>query len=349
MKVALDVMGGDHGCGEVIAGAKMALAADARIETLFLVGRESEIRAAVSKEGLPESRVSIVDAREIITMEDKPATVIRRKKDSSLIRAVELVKERKADAVISTGNTGALLAASKIKLRMLPGVERPALATVMPSSRAQFILLDVGANPECQPIHLLQFALMGNVYSQHILACSSPRVGILSNGTEEMKGNDLTREAARLCRMSHLNFIGYVEGHDLFSDRVDVVVTDGFIGNLVLKACESLGKSVVTLLKREFTANPWTKLGAWISRNAFRNVRDRLDPDSYGGAPLLGLNGNVIKAHGSSNAHAIRHAIRVSAQSVACHINQVIQEQVALADEILKSSAQEDPIDLVSA
>ena len=328
MRIAVDVMGGDHGCGVVIAGAKLALQALDRVTELHLVGNESEIQAALAVHQVRDPRVKILHATEVLTMEDKPIEGLRRKKDSSMARAIELVKDGRADAIISPGNTGGLLAAATIKLRPLEGVERPAIATVIPSANNEFVLLDAGANAECKPIHLAQFALMGNIYSREILGYARPRVGILSNGTEETKGNDLTREAAKLCQLLDLNFVGYVEGHDLFADRVEVVVTDGFIGNIVLKTCESMGKAIVGLLKREMTANPLRQAGALLARGAFRNIRRRLDPDAYGGAPLLGLNGTVIKAHGSARERAIMNAIRVATETVEHNVSRLIGMEV---------------------
>ncbi len=211
MRIVVDVMGGDHGCGVVIEGVKCALEADASIATLFLVGNETEIRAAREAVGLKDSRVEVVHASEVLTMEDKPLEGIRRKKDSSMVRAIELVREGRADAVISPGNTGALVTGS-MKLRRLDGVERPAIAARMPSRSRDFVLIDAGANPLCEPSHLAQFAVMGSVYAREILGQKNPRVGVLSNGSEESKGNELTRGAARLCSLLELNFIGYVEG-----------------------------------------------------------------------------------------------------------------------------------------
>ena len=205
----------------------------------------------------------------------------------------------------------------------------------MPSEKQEFILIDAGANPDCKPLHLAQFAIMGNIYSRELLGRKSPRVGILSNGTEEGKGTELTREAARMCAKLDLNFIGYVEGHDLYSDRVEVVVTDGFTGNIVLKTSESLAKGIFRLLKSELTATPVRKFGAYLSRDAFRALKKRMDPEVYGGAPLLGLNGNVIKAHGSAQERAIMNAIRVAGETVSHHINDLIIKDIAVAGSVL--------------
>jgi glycerol-3-phosphate acyltransferase PlsX len=330
-------MGGDHGCGVAIEGVKQALEADRSISAIYLVGNEVEIQAAREKVQLRDNRIEVVHASEVLTMEDKPLEGIRRKKDSSMVRAIELVYDGKADAVISPGNTGALVAGS-MKLRRLDGVKRPAIAARMPSRTGDFVLLDAGANDVCEPLHLAQFAVMGSIYAKEILGLAQPRVGILSNGAEETKGNDLTREAARLCSQLDLNFIGYVEGFDLFDDTVDVAVTDGFTGNVVLKAAEGLSRAIIHLLKNQLTTNPARRLGASLCRGAFRCLKHRVDPEVYGGAALLGLNGIVIKAHGSSRELAIRNAIRVATEEISHGVNPMISRQIARANERLATA-----------
>jgi glycerol-3-phosphate acyltransferase PlsX len=335
MRMVVDVMGGDHGCGVVIEGVKLALQASRKITELCLVGHQNEIQAALQRSRLRDPRVRVVHASEVLTMEDKPLAAIRKKRDSSLVRAVELLKDGQAEALISPGNTGALVAAATLGLRRLEGVDRPAIATVMPSGRTEFVLIDAGANPDCKPGHLVQFAIMGSVYSREILHHRRPRVGLLSNGSEAMKGTDLTREACKLCQQVDLNFIGYVEGHDLFADHVEVVVTDGFVGNIVLKTCEGLGKGMLRLLRRELSATPLRQIGVALAGKGFRNIKRRIDPDVYGGAPLLGLNGCVIKAHGSARENAIMNAIRVCAEAIQHRINEIIQQELAAAGERL--------------
>ena len=332
MRIAVDVMGGDHGSGVVIDGVKLALDADAKITELFLVGKEEEIQSALSRSRFADPRLKIVNATQVLEMEDKPVEGLRKKKDCSILRAVELVKDGKADALISPGNTGGIVAASTIRLRQLPGVDRPAIVTVIPTAKNEFVLLDSGASIECRPLHLLHFAVMGSVYSREILGCKKPRVGILSNGTEDNKGNELTLETFKLCKQVNLNFIGNVEGHDLFHDRVDVVVCDGFIGNIVLKTIESFAKGMGAWLKDELTKNPKRMLGAVLAKNALRTIKKRMDPDAYGGAPLLGLNGNVMKAHGSAREKAIMSAIRITSEAIQHQINQVIQNEIAEAN-----------------
>ncbi len=338
MQIAVDVMGGDLGCGVVIDGVRLALAAYPDIAELYLVGDERNIEAALGRHRCQDSRLRILHASEVLTMEDKPLDAVRKKKDCSMVRAIELVRDGKAQAVISRGNTGGLVAAATLKLRRLDQVDRPAIATVIPADRREFVLVDAGANPECKPAHLLQFAIMGSVYSRELLHHKHPRVGVLSNGTEDTKGNDLTREAARLCQQVDLNFIGYVEGHDLFADRVEVVVADGFTGNIVLKTIESMGKAVGRLLKRELNRNPLRKVGAALASGGFSSIKRRMDPDAYGGAPLLGLNGTVIKAHGSARAKAITNAIRVAMESIQHKLTENITHEIAQANERLSKS-----------
>ncbi len=342
MRIAVDVMGGDHGCSVVIDGVKQALHQFPKITELYLVGDQAEIKAALARSQCHDSRIHIHHASEILTMEDKPVVAVRRKKDSSIVRAVELVKTGKAEAVISPGNTGGTLAAATLGLGRLPGVDRPGIATVIPAPENDFILLDAGANIDCKPIHLLHYAVMGSIYARAILRCERPRVGILSVGTEDIKGNELTLEAFRLCKQVDLNFIGNVEGYDLFKNRVDVVVCDGFVGNIALKTIEGVAKSMMSWLKAELTKNTKRKLGALLAKNAFLTIKRRMDPDAYGGAPLLGLNGNVMKAHGSARERAIMNAIRVTTETIQHNVNQAIVREVALANDRL-AQAQPEP------
>lgn len=333
MRIVVDAMGGDGGPEVVVHGAKLALDTTPTISELFLVGDEAQIRAACQKLKFEDGRVQVVHASQVLTMQDKPVEGLRRKKDCSLLRAVDLLKEGRGQALISTGNTGGLVAASTIRLRALEGVERAALGPVMPSEKGFWVLIDAGATPECGAVQLAQFAIMGSLYCQKIIGKPSPRVGILSNGTEEIKGTDLTREAHQLCQKLGLNYIGYVEGNQLFAGEADVVVTDGFMGNIVLKSLEGMGRSVGRMLRSEMTATPLRKVGAALARGAFNGLKTRLDPDAYGGAPLLGLNGNVIKAHGSANEFAVKNAIRVATETIQHHLNESIIAQIAKANE----------------
>lgn len=338
MRLAVDVMGGDHGPGVVVSGALTALESSDAIRELILVGRESEIVAA--HPGVQSKpKVRVLDASEVLTMEDGPMDVLRRKKDSSMAKAVDLVARGEADAVLSCGNTGGLLTAATVKLRRLPGIDRAGIATVIPTPENEFVLLDAGANVEAKPIHLAHYALMGSIFSAEVLGYKKPRVGLLSNGTEESKGNELTQEAYRLCKQLDIHFIGNIEGHDLFAGRVDVVICDGFVGNITLKTAESLAKGMFRLLKRELTATPVRRLGAWLLKGAFQSIKHRMDPDMYGSAPLLGLNGVVFKSHAAASEKAVRNGIRLATEAFRHHINDLIVARAADASQRLAAAS----------
>ena len=338
MRIAVDVMGGDHGCGVVIAGVKRALEDNKNLSTIFLVGDKDKIHAALPPRGFRDHRVRVVHASEVIEMDDKPVVALRKKKDSSVGRAAELVSNGEADALISLGNTGGLFAAATFKVGRIPGVDRGCISAVIPRQGNEFVLLDAGANVECKPIHLAQFAVMGNVYSREILKRKNPRVGVLSIGTEDSKGNELTLGAFRLCQKLNLNFIGNIEGHDLFKDHVDVVICDGFIGNIVLKTSESLAVAMFSMLKRELMQNAKRQIGAFLAKGAFLTIRKRMDPEVYGGAPLLGFKNVVLKAHGSARERAVASAIRVTSETIKNQINQMIANDIAAANEILAAA-----------
>ena len=333
MRIAVDVMGGDHGCGVIVDGVIQALNQLAGLETAILVGREPDILKAFETRTIDSSRLKIQHADEVLAMDDRPMDAVRRKKDCSITVGINLLKQGEADAFLSPGNTGGVVTASTVKLRRLPGLERAGIATVLPTPQNDFVLLDAGANVDSKPIHLAHYAVMGNVYAREILGIPNPRVGILSVGTEDIKGNDLTLEAFSLCKQLDLNFVGNVEGHDLFSNRVDVVVCDGFVGNVVLKSCESLAQNLFSWLREELTAGPVRKIGALMAKGAFRTIKRRMDPDAYGGAPLLGLNSNVFIAHGSAGAKAVKNAIRMTYSAFDHQINQQMTEAISMANE----------------
>ena len=335
MRIAVDVMGGDHGCGVVIAGAKLALEAGEKISRLFLVGDQAAIHAALPPRGFRNHRVKIIHASEVVEMGDKPAIALRKKKDSSIARAAQLVRDGEADALVSLGNTGGIFAAATFKVGRIEGVDRGCIATVIPRQGNEFVLLDAGANVECKPFHLAQFAVMGSVYSREVLGRRNPRVGVLSIGTEDSKGNELSLAAFQLCKKLNLNFIGNVEGHDLFKDHVDVVVCDGFVGNIVLKTSESLAVAMFSMLKRELMHSAQRQIGAFLAKGAFHSIRKRMDPEVYGGAPLLGFNGLVFKAHASARERAIASAIRVTANAVQHRVNEIIAREIVKANEKL--------------
>ena len=335
MRIAVDAMGGDHGCGVVIAGVKRALEENKQITGVFLVGNKDDIHAALPDRGFRDHRVRILHTTEVVEMEDEPVAALRKKKDASIVRAAELVRDGKADALVSLGNTGGIFAAATFGIGRIEGVKRGCIATVIPRHETEFVLVDAGANIECKPFHLAQFAVMGNVYSREVLKRPSPRVGVLSNGTEDSKGNELTLEAFRLCKKLNLNFIGNVEGHDLFKEHVDVVVCDGFIGNIVLKTSESLAMAMFTMLKRELMNTTQRQIGAFLAKGAFSAIRKRMDPEVYGGAPMLGFSGVVFKAHASARERAVASAIRHSCNAVQSHIHQTIVRDIAAANKIL--------------
>ncbi len=330
MRIVVDAMGGDHGCGVIVAGVYQALSEQKQITAATVVGDEAAITPHLQAQG--DSRLSVLHAPEVLTMKDKPIDGVRRKKNCSIARGIDLLREDQGDIFVSPGNTGGVVTVATIRLGRLPGVDRPGIATVIPTPHREFVLLDSGANIDSKPIHLAHYAIMGSIFAEEILGHKKPRVGVLSVGTEDSKGNELSLEAFKLCQKLGLNFIGNVEGHDLFNDGVDVVVCDGFVGNIVLKTCESLAKGLFGWLKRELTATPVRKLAALLAKDGLRKIKNRMDPDAYGGAPLLGLNGDVVIAHGSAREHSIRNAIRTTTQTFAHQINQRIVDQVAEAN-----------------
>jgi glycerol-3-phosphate acyltransferase PlsX len=328
MRLAVDAMGGDHAPREIVRGAIDGARQLDNVTKILLVGDSAAIQKELDGLVVPPGRVEIVHASEVVEMDEAPAQAIRRKKDSSIGRAVDMVKSGDADAVVSAGNTGAIVVAATLKLRTLEGVHRPAILAVMPTPDRPFALIDAGANTDCAPSMLVDFAVMGSQYSRIILKQEKPLIGLMSIGGEDFKGNEITKETFRLLSASSLNFRGNVEGHDLFRGTTDVVVCDGFVGNTVLKTSESLAMAVVRWTKQEFLKNPMRILGALILSGALKAMKRRLDPEMYGGAPLLGVNGVCVKAHGSSSSRAIFHAIRVASESVHNRLNESIVESI---------------------
>ncbi len=328
MKIALDAMGGDFGPPNLVGGAALALREYRHIGKLFLVGDAPRLEAELKKHGCNDRRVEIVHSTQVVDMSDKAADAVRRKKDSSVSRAVDLVKQGAADAIVSAGHTGAAVAAATIKLRTLPGIDRPGIAALIPTEKNLFVLIDAGANTNCEPENLLQYGIMGAVYSRHVLGFKNPSVGLMSIGGEDMKGNELTKEAFKMLKKSSLNFRGNVEGHDLFEDPVEVVVCDGFVGNVILKTCESIATAIFKWLKHELMRTAPRKAGAFLARDAFRTIRKKTNYEEYGGMPLLGVNGICIIAHGASTPLAIKNALRVAAESVEHQLNPHIIEEV---------------------
>ena len=332
MKVALDAMGGDNAPAVNIGGAIDALRYYPRLEHLFLVGDEQTLRAECGRQGLNlrDPRVSIVHAPEAIGMAEPGAKAVRRKKHSSINVAMEMVKDGSAQAFVSAGNTGAAVASATLKLRTLPGVDRAGIATAIPNEFGLCHILDAGANPEAKPEHLRAYAIMGTAFSRNVLGVKNPKVGLMSNGEEDEKGTTFTKETFKLLRQTPgIHFVGNVEGRDLFETELDVVLCDGFVGNIMLKTVEATAKAVSKWLKAEIKGNPLRLCGAVLANGAFKALKEKSSYETYGGSPLLGVNGVVIIAHGSSTALAIRNAVRVAMETVENRVNQRIEESLA--------------------
>jgi glycerol-3-phosphate acyltransferase PlsX len=327
MRIAVDAMGGDHAPREIVAGAVEAARSLKDLTSLILVGQEEVIRRELKLLGSIPPKLVIRHAAEVVGMEESPALAIRKKKDNSISRMMDLINAGEADAAVSAGNTGAMVVAATLKLRTLEGIQRPAIATVMPTTGRPIVLIDAGANTDCTPDLLLEFGIMGSVYSREILGQPNPVVGLMSIGGEDSKGNEITKEAFRLLSAAPINFRGNVEGHDLFRGETDVVVCDGFVGNVVLKTSESVAHAIGSWLKKEFKANPVRILGALLLRGALKAIKRKMDPEMFGGAPLLGVKGVCIITHGSSSRTAIYHAVRVACESVGHHVNDHIIEE----------------------
>src|SRR3954470_737707 len=331
--IAVDAMGSDRAPKPEVEGAILACRHhDVRV---LLVGREAQIREELNREidkhptvrSLP---IDIVHATEVISMGEKAANAVRSKRDSSMRVGLRLVREGRAAGFVTAGNTGAAMATAKMVLGALPGVDRPSLAAVFPTALGTAaILLDVGANVDCKPDNLCQFAVMGEIYCRQMLGIRRPRVGLLSIGEEESKGNELTREAFQLLKQLPLNFVGNVEGRDLYNGKVDVIVADGFVGNVALKISEGVAHLVRSTLKETLRATITRQVGALLSRSAFADFKKRLDHTEYGGAPLLGVKGVCFITHGSSNANAIKNAIRVAAEFAENRVNETIEQELA--------------------
>lgn len=331
MKIALDVMGGDHAPQNPMGGVKLALETLPQLEKIFLVGVPDLIEREMKAQGIPAGpKLEIVAATQVVDMSDSGLDAVRKKKDSSISRAVDLVKDKVADAVVSAGHTGAAVTASLIKLRTLPHIERPAIASVMPSMTTTWLLIDAGANPDSLPEHLVQNALMGSAYARHVLGRSNPRVGLMSNGTEEEKGNALCKETGKLLRTTPgIHFIGNVEGHDLWENPPDVVVCDGFTGNIILKTSEALAHALFGMIKEEILSSARTKIGGMLAKPAFKRIHKKTSADESGGMPLLGLNGITIIAHGGASAYAMKNAIRMACDTISHQVNPHIEAAVS--------------------
>lgn len=341
---ALDMMGADKGSEELLLGVLEALKATRQEEVFYLCGQAEVLQPLLTKHRLTgDKRIVLHGASEVIEMDEKPIQSLKRKKDSSLVRAVELVKAGTCSAAISCGNTGSLMACGTLKLRPMEGLERPALVSVWPGRKQFFVMVDVGANPSARPEHLVHNAILGSHYARLLLGREEPTVGLLTIGVEEGKGNPLVQEAHEYLKActEAVHYQGLVEGFHVFNDEVDVIVCDGFTGNVLLKTCESLYGLLKNKVRDELKRNPVRMLGALLARGAFKALKRDLNPDAFAGAPLLGLRGNVIKAHGSSSRHAFAGAIEVARKVVDYDFAPAAQRDLAKANGHLRPQAEE--------
>lgn len=323
-------MGGDNGPGVIVAGSiKAARKWGVKI---VLVGDVTAVQTELANHNCAGLSIEVEHASEVVGMHESASVAIRKKKDSSIRVAFELVKAKRADAVVSAGNSGATMAAGMFTLKRISGIERPAIATVVPNKHNQTLLLDAGGNVDCRPSHLQQFAIMGDLYAREMMNLENPRVGLLSNGEEEGKGNDLTRETHSLLSDAKFNYQGYIEGRDIFNGEVDVVVCDGFVGNVVLKVTEGLADAIGQMLKTEIEKSFLSKIGYLLSRAAFKSFKKRIDYAEYGGAPLLGIQGVGMICHGGSNAKAVMNAINMASQAVQHEVHQKLADKLHVAN-----------------
>ncbi|MGI6354976.1 MAG: phosphate acyltransferase PlsX [Lentisphaerae bacterium] len=330
ISIAVDAMGGDFAPTAIVEGAGEALDYYGDRYHLFLVGDPGKIEDELRRIGkYGDRRLEVIPSTQVVEMGEHPVSAIRRKRDSSINVAADLVRKKRAAALFSAGNTGATVASAYFKWSMLPGIERPGIATIFPTEKSRFLLLDAGASVDCTPLNLLHYGLMGSIYSSIVMRKKSPRVGLLCNGTEDGKGNRLTQAAFKLLQDAKgMNFIGNVEGHDLFTDKVDVVVCDGFVGNVMLKSCEQLAVSLGRMVKAQIMKRLLWKLGALMAKGAFTELRKATDYSETGGAPLLGVAGACIIGHGISDAKAVRNGIHAAGSFIRLRINETITAQV---------------------
>lgn len=326
MKIIVDAMGGDYAPEAVIEGA--VAAAKEYNTKVVLVGDERRIQSLLKKAKYLGDKISVYPAQEVIGMDESPASSVRKKRNSSIVVGLDLVKERQGDAFFSAGNTGAVVCAATLGLGLLPGIERPGIAIVTPTLKGISLIVDVGANITPKPIHLLQYGIMAGAYCQNILNKPNPSVGLLNIGEEETKGTEFMKETHELLAQSSLNFIGNIEGKDLFSGKCDIVICDGFVGNIALKVTESVVETMQAFLKRHLLSSYFGKLGLFFLKPSFQRFKKELDYAEYGGAPLLGVNGIVIIGHGRSTIKAIKNAIRVAKEEVEHQVNEKILEAI---------------------
>jgi glycerol-3-phosphate acyltransferase PlsX len=340
MRIAIDAMGGDNAPAVEVEGA-IAAAREFGIP-ITLVGDTERLKAELAKHNISGLDIQLHHASEVVGMHDSASDAIRKKRDSSIRVAFELVKAGQADAVVSAGNSGATMAAGMFVLKRIKGIERPAIAQIFPTLSGKTLVLDVGGNVDCKPIHLVQFAVMGEVYARSIMDVASPKIGLLSNGEEDSKGNELTRETNAMLKRVAFDYFGYVEGRDIFNGLVDVVVCDGFVGNVVLKLSEGLAEAVGSMLKEEIKRSMISKIGYLLARKAFHNFKKKVDYAEYGGAPLLGIDGVGMICHGGSNTKAIKNAIRFAHEFALRGVNQRMAEK--LQEQFSDTNQQRDAL-----
>ncbi len=335
--IAIDAMGGDAGTEMLVSGVKMALKQLKKVQ-LVLVGDEPRIAAALAQHELDQHpRISIRHTTEVVLSDDSPASVLRSKKDSSMRVAIEMVAAGEADACVSAGNTGALMGLARYVLRMLPGIDRPAICTTLPNKHGRIHWLDLGANVDSSAEQLMQFAVMGSALCTVVDGIKAPEVGLLNIGSEAIKGNEQVKKASELLKSSPLNYIGYVEGNDIYNGKVDVIACDGFVGNVALKTSEGLASLISGLLKENFTRNIFTKIAAFIAMPVLKRVTNTIDPGKYNGASLLGLNGIVIKSHGGADDKAFANAIRIAELEVQKQLPSQIRGLLATYQDALQN------------
>ena len=327
MRIALDAMGGDYAPAVTIEGAIETVNSHENID-IILVGDESALARELDSKRFPPNRITVRHASQVVKMDESPASAIRRKKDSSIRRGIELVKGNEADGFVSAGHSGVVMATALFVLGVSAVVDRPAIAAIMPTLKSPFVLLDAGANLHCKPQNLLQFALMGSTYCRFILGREEPKVALISTGEEDTKGNELTKETFKLLKEADLNFIGNVDGKDIFTGEADVIVCDGFTGNVVLKTSEGLAEAIIRMLKREVANLTTGRIGYLLLKPALRNFKKKTDYDEYGGAPLLGIQGTCIISHGRSTAKAIKNAIRVASDFAQKRVYEIISSAI---------------------
>lgn len=335
MRIALDAMGGDHAPAVTVEGSIETVSYYDDIN-IILVGNELSLKAELNSKKYPPNRITIKHASQVVGMDESPSIAIRKKKDSSIRKAIELVKHGEADAIISAGNSGVVMGTALLLLGTSRNVDRPAIAAIMPTFKAPFVLIDAGANLYCKPENLLQFALMGSTYCEVILERVKPKVALISTGEEDTKGNELIRDTFKLLKKADMNFIGNIDGKDIFSGKADVIVCDGFTGNVILKTSEGLADALIKMLKREVAHLTAGRVAYLLMKPALKNFKKKTDYDEYGGAPLLGINGTCIISHGRSTAKAIRNAMRVASDCAKKQVYETVTSAIKKTAFIMK-------------